>query len=324
MRILLVRQDKLGDNILATALPASIKRAAPNAEVGIMAQPCFRSIWDRHPDVSFCVPAVARPRVQHMPRMIADLLRAKVDAIAFLKRNSGEIIISSKLAGIKTRVGAAHKRYKRHLTVNRMSDYDRLMHEVDRGLRVAGTALGGIELSPEPLVFSPTPEEMDRAAQLTPCGYYVIHPTTGGTALPPDPEALAETAAWLSRQTGLKCVFTGGPGEVLPSPLAGMPDSVDLMGRLSLGEAAAVCRRAKLVVVGNTSMLHIAAAQQTPVLSLETRKSYKAGSVRWAPWQTPHITVLPENEAGQYQPLTAEMMQNGACSLLEQVMAVGR
>ncbi len=322
MRILLVRQDKLGDNILATAIPAAIKRAAPHIEVGVMAQPCFRDIWNRHPDVSYFVPTPGRPRPQHVPGMTLRLRKAAVDAIAFLKRNSGEIIIASRLAGIGERVGAAHKSYKKHLTANRMADYDQVMHEVDRGLRVAGTAIGCDSLARQPLAFAPSETEMARVESLVPRPYFIVHPTTGGTALAPDPEVLAELTAWLLKQTGMRCVFTGGRGEELHPALAELSGCTNLIGQLSLGEAAAASRLARLVVVGNTSMLHIAAAQRTPVLSLETRKSYKAGSVRWAPWMTPHVTVLPENEAGEYKPLTAKMMQNGACDLLS-AMAEG-
>ena len=50
--------------------------------------------------------------------------------------------------------------------------------------------------------------------------------------------------------------------------LAALPDAIDLTGRLSLPEAAAVLRRAALFVGNDSGLMHLAAAAGAPTLGL--------------------------------------------------------
>jgi ADP-heptose:LPS heptosyltransferase len=90
-------------------------------------------------------------------------------------------------------------------------------------------------------------------------------------------------------------VVTGGPGErdLAAHAASGAPGAVDLGGRTTLPELAAVLAAAACVVVGNTGPAHLAAAVGTPVVSLF---SPVVPADRWAPWGVP-VAVLGDQGA---------------------------
>jgi ADP-heptose:LPS heptosyltransferase len=118
--------------------------------------------------------------------------------------------------------------------------------------------------------------------------YVVLHP---GTSVParawPVPH-YAETAALLAAR-GWSVVVTGGPDERgLTAEVCAHSGAVDLGGRTSLAELAAVLDTAECVVVGNTGPAHLAAAVGTPVVSLFAPT---VPAVRWAPYQVPTVLL---------------------------------
>ena len=80
-------------------------------------------------------------------------------------------------------------------------------------------------------------------------------------------------------------VVTGGPGERELTAYVAGERGTDLGGQTSLAELAGVIAGADVIVVGNTGPAHLAAAVQTPVVSLFAPT---VPPVRWRPWRVPH------------------------------------
>ncbi|MEA2293524.1 MAG: hypothetical protein QOE86_1163, partial [Solirubrobacteraceae bacterium] len=78
---------------------------------------------------------------------------------------------------------------------------------------------------------------------------------------------------------------TGSPSETRLTELVAGDDGIDLGGRTSFGDLAAVLAGADAVVVGNTGPAHLAAAVGTPVVWLFAPT---VPAVRWRPWRVPH------------------------------------
>ena len=114
--------------------------------------------------------------------------------------------------------------------------------------------------------------------------YVVVHPgaSVPARAWAPDRNAaLVEVLA----ASGRRVVVTGGPGErELTAHVAG-DAGVDLGGRTSFAELAAVVADASCLVVGNTGPAHLAAAVGTPVAELYAPT---VPAVRWRPWRVAH------------------------------------
>ena len=127
-------------------------------------------------------------------------------------------------------------------------------------------------------------------------GYLVVHPGTSAPARA-YPAPLWEAAVTALRAAGWPVVVTGSAAErQLTSAVSagnGRSPVLDLGGRLTLAELAAVLDRAAVVVVANTGPAHLAAAVGTPVVSLF---SPVVPAVRWAPHGVP-LMLLGDQDA---------------------------
>jgi ADP-heptose:LPS heptosyltransferase len=162
------------------------------------------------------------------------------------------------------------------------------LHEVERALSLVGTL--GHELPPGDdgrLCIRLT-------AGLRPdvgCEpYVVVHPGASVPARAWAPERFAELVDALVER-GRKVVLTGSPREAgLTARVAGPPrdEIVDAGGATDLAGLAELLAVAECLVVGNTGPAHLAAAVDTPVVSLYAPT---VPAVRWRPWRVPHVLL---------------------------------
>ena len=125
-----------------------------------------------------------------------------------------------------------------------------------------------------------------------PSRYIVAHP---GVTAPSRsyPDVLFAAAVAALAADGWQVVVTGDRCEkALTAEVAG-ETAIDIGGALSLAELAAVLRDACAVVVGNTGPAHLAAAVNTPVVSLFAPV---VSAARWAPYGVPR-TILGDQYA---------------------------
>ncbi len=102
-------------------------------------------------------------------------------------------------------------------------------------------------------------------------GLAVLHPGARWPSKLWPAAAWAQLGDWLSREHGLQVVITGSRADqgLSQEILRSMQEPViDLAGRTSLPELAAVLRRARLAVTTDTGAMHLAAALGTPVAAL--------------------------------------------------------
>lgn len=185
-----------------------------------------------------------------------------------------------RLAGIQT-VAAISDEYPGSLLDVRHHVPDDI-HEVERSLSLVARL--GYSLPPE----DDGRLRVERNGSATAHGkYVVVHP---GASVP--------ARAWPSDRhrdlvealvgTGRRVVVTGGPSErALTATVAGGARTAvdDLGGRTNFAQLADVLAAADAVVVGNTGPAHLAAAVETPIVSLFAPT---VPAVRWRPWRVPH------------------------------------
>ena len=101
-------------------------------------------------------------------------------------------------------------------------------------------------------------------------------------------------AALLDRlaDAGHRTALTGAPSEVEQAMIARIlaltrAAPVNLAGKLSLKELAALTRRARVFIGVDSAPMHIAASQGTPTVALFG----PSGDIEWGPWQVAHRIV---------------------------------
>jgi ADP-heptose:LPS heptosyltransferase len=163
------------------------------------------------------------------------------------------------------------------------------VHEVERSLSLVATL--GYEL--------PSDDEgalaVRRRLAVNPVDpahlpYTVVHP---GASVPARAWSPSRAAALVDELIGRgrRVVVTGSREERrLTSAVAGpcRDNMLDLGGETTLPELVEVLAEADVVVAGNTGPAHLAAAVQTPIVSLFAPV---VPARRWRPWRVPHVLL---------------------------------
>ncbi len=299
-RVLAVRLDSDGDVLLTG--PAIRALAATHGRVDVLASAQgqqaarllpgvtdvlrFDAPWSGYAPPAFDGPAVTA---------LVDVLRRRDydEVVVFTSFHQSPLPMAllARLAGA-ARVAATSEDYPGALLDVRHRRPDGL-HEVEAALDLARAA--GAELPPgddgRPALRRPLPLPPH---ELPAAPFVVVHPGASVPARAPRPDDARAYVAALA-DAGWDVVVTGGPGErrLAAHVAGGSPRAVDLAGRTSLAQLAAVLDAAACVVVGNTGPAHLAAAVGTPVVSLFAPV---VPADRWAPYGVPTV-LLGDQEA---------------------------
>lgn len=287
--VLVVRLDSAGDVLLAG--PA-VRAAAASASVTLLCGPLGRPSAQLLPGVDrvavFEAPWIAAdpPPVDAAATaaLVTDLRERRFDAAAILTsfhQSALPTALLLRLADIP-RIAAISEDYPGSLLDVRLPEPG-LVHEAERALRIVGAL--GCEL----------PEGDDGRLQVRPAErevtvaepYVVVHPGASVPARAWAPRHFRSLIARLAA-AGIRPVVSGSPAEreLTAYVASGTPDAIDLGGRTSLAGLAALLRDATAAVVGNTGPAHLAAAVQTPVVSIFAAT---VEPERWRPWAVPHV-----------------------------------
>jgi ADP-heptose:LPS heptosyltransferase len=301
-RVLVARLDSFGDVLVAG--PAVRAVAAGAAHVTMLCGPQGAPAADLLPGIDR-VRVWAAPWVTETARPIDDALLAEFRALVAEEQPDEAVVLTSfhqsplplalllRLAGVPRVSGASvdHPGSLLDVRLRPGEDLPEDLPEPERALRIAEAA--GFRLPPDDdgrlavrhdAVPPPPVAGLDR--------YVVVHP---GASVParswPESHHRALVAAYAER--GVPVVVTGSPGERgLTAAVAG-DTGIDLGGRTSPAELAAVLAGAEVVVVGNTGPAHLAAAVGAPIVSLF---SPVVPAVKWAPY-APLVELLGDQAA---------------------------
>jgi ADP-heptose:LPS heptosyltransferase len=304
-RILVVRAGAIGDTLFATPLVRALRRTYADAYlVFLCSRPAYDLVkYNPHLD------QVLKLGGRHVPawlsreksRLFRGLKRLNLDWAIVLESHPG-------LLDVARRAGAARTiAYKPLPGVEgfEQAGFDPKKHAIENNLAAAEPLAlepAGLEMELYyPAAFNQRIEERLAAAGIGKSDRLAgLHAGWGrgkrnhsieDTRLrswPPD--RFAKVARWLEESAGARVVLTGSPAD---KPLtafiareAGVP-CLDLAGRLSLLELAALIRRLDLYVTIESGPAHMAAALGTPLVTLvgpsiweQTRPLASAGPLR--------------------------------------------
>ncbi len=285
MKILIVRLSAIGDIVFASPLIAALRRAYPQAHIAWLVQPEYRSLLDRHPDLD---EVIVCP-LGHWRRLWGERrLRELMSGIAALRRNLHErrfdlaidlqgLLKSgalARLSGAGERIGLGSREGSQWLmtrTVQRGGDPRRIGSEYlylaqTLGLPVEDFAMAVHYGETESAFADRIISEHDLSD-----GFAVLCPFTTRPQKHWIEERWAPLAARIHADLGLTPVLLGAPADLEAAARIGdAADTslVDLTGRTSLIEAAALIERASLLIGVDTGLGHMGIAFGTPSLLL--------------------------------------------------------
>lgn len=302
-RFLVIRTDRVGDVVLSTPVLESIKTRFPESHLVMMVSAYAADVVKGNPNLDDVIIDDHENRhkgIKGFLMLLKEIRGSRFDA-GVLLRPTFRLALLLLLAGIRYRVGTGYRFYQ--MLFNRKVYAHRKMnlrHETDYnldllrplGIRPERT-LPRVYLRPEEQAFA---QQVWTESQITPDHtVVVIHPGSGDSALNLPAKRFAQVADQLVEELDAKIVLTGTKGEkgLIDIISRNMQhEVVDLTGRTSLRQLAAVLENADVVVSNSTGPMHLAAAVGTPTVAIFC-PIFAAGPIRWGPYGEGHEVVLP-------------------------------
>lgn len=278
-RILIVKLSSFGDVLHALPTLEALRDLYPQGRLTWLVEAAYAPLLQGHPalDHVWLAPRL-RPRqifAGANPTLITGLVRQ-------LRAHRFDVVIDLQgllksavwvaLARSARKVGYDQTREGSYRVISeRVDPFDPEAHAVRRYLHLAHYL--GAEVNPPR--FRLGLGAAAKVSHLLPGGetggLAVLHPGSRWPSKLWPAAAWAQLGDWLSREHGLQVAITGSAADqkLTADILRQMREPViDLAGRTSLAELAAVLRRARLAVTTDTGAMHLAAALGTPVAAL--------------------------------------------------------
>jgi heptosyltransferase-3 len=306
-RALVIKLRHHGDVLLTSPVFTVLKHAAPHVDLDALVYLETAPMLERHPAIS-AVHTIDRSvkrrgagaQARSEWRLWQALRARRYDLVVHLTEHPRGAWLR-RLVG--ARYGVARERadagwwWRSSFTHHYLLPRATLRHSVETNL----DALRRIGIWPaendKALVLVPGAEAEARAAELLAANglehrrFLLVHPGSRWLFKSWAPEATAALLDRLGAQ-GWALVMTGAPNpaeHALVRSIVGVARTrvVDLSGRLSMPELAALIGAARLFIGVDSAPMHMAAAMGTPVVALFG----PSGDAEWGPWRVPHRVI---------------------------------
>ncbi len=280
MRILIVRTSALGDVVHALPVLTALRRHLPAARIAWVVEEAMAPVLAGHPDLDELLVV----RLRRWRRLSVQGLRELGGFLSALEGYAPEVVLDlmgnhkagviSALTLADRRIGPARKHRREPSSAVWISQpvVPRGTHAVDRMLSL----LDALGLPAEPADFGGAKlfREEPAAARAWlvahPEPFVLLHPGAGWANKRYPPEWWGQAARLLQAQTGLPTWVAAAQGE---EDLAGRVEAsgggaVRTVPAPDLPTLAALIRRARLMLGGDSGPTHLAHALGTPVLML--------------------------------------------------------
>ncbi len=309
-RILVVRLDLIGDLVLSMVAVRVIKRAYPDAEIDLISVPASAKVIESDPDVAQLIgydpniwrrpkALLSRKNWRELRALLTTLHEREYDlAISLFGPWAGVLAV---LSGAKRRVGFGRESFPGLMTDNVPGQHWQLgeqKHEVDYCLELAqaaGATVNAQDRYPHLHISQSVMHEVEQL--LVSQGVQPDRPliachvsaNNGQSKRWPVPY-WATLLDRLIREANAQVVLTGAPNDLaliekITRRMHEQP--LNLAGKTSLTQLAALLKRADLLISGDSGPMHMAAAVETPVIAIHgPTNPALSGPV------SPHATIL--------------------------------
>ncbi|HEY0755281.1 MAG TPA: lipopolysaccharide heptosyltransferase II [Ktedonobacteraceae bacterium] len=290
-RILIVRLDLIGDLVLSMVLVRVLKRSYPAAEIDLISVPASARVLEGDPDLALLLgydpnlwrrpQALLRSKNWRELRALLQRLRAREYDLAISVFGKWAAVLTA-LSGARRTLGFGREGFPGLMSDNVPGKHwtpGEKKHEVDYCLELAQAA--GALITAEdryPRLLIPTQATEEVAQMLTAAGVEPQRPlvachvsaNNGQSKRWPVPywAALLDR---LMREENAQVILTGAPNDL---PLVEKisqrmhEQALNLVGKTSLLQLAALLKRADLLISGDSGPMHMAGAVETPLIAI--------------------------------------------------------
>ena len=280
MRILLLRTSALGDVVHVLPVLTALRRHFPEGKIGWVAEERVAPVLAGHPDLDELLVVrldawrrrpFASGTIRELRAFLSALERFAPDVVLDLMGNhKAGVIAALTLSDHRIGFAARHRREPSSAVWISQGVVPRGTHAVDRALSL----LDALGLPPEPAdfggekLFREEPEAAREIFAARPEPYVLLHPGAGWANKVYPPAWWGRAARRLHAETGLPTWVATARGEekLAAGVEAAGGGAVRVVPASDLPTLAALIRRARLMLGGDSGPTHLARALGTPVL----------------------------------------------------------
>jgi heptosyltransferase-2 len=300
--ILVVRNDRFGEFLLNIPALRALKKTFINSRIIAAVDPSVKELAESIP---FIDETIEWGRAKHtLPEKLRllNLLRSKTIDIAIMLNPCKDFNIFTYLSGIPVRGG--YDRKWGFLLTHKIKDEKYLgkKHEIEYNLELV--SLLGASTDDKSLSLTIDDRIINGLLKDAGIGNYdnlvAIHPWTSDSMKQWPMENFQGLIRKLLKEPNLKLVVIGGPDELERSTqLFGNSgrELINLTGRTTLKQLAALLKKCKLLISGDSGPVHLAACVETPVIAIFRSDMPQKCAVRWGPSSEGSIVVQKNNLA---------------------------
>ncbi|WP_424135837.1 glycosyltransferase family 9 protein [Roseomonas chloroacetimidivorans] len=253
MRILFVTSTRIGDAVLSTGLLDHLLRTHPGARITVACGPVAEGVFARMPGRERTIVVTKRRGSLHWVQLWAEVATTFWDLVVDLRGSALAWLVPARRRAVMRGGWRGGHRIAQIAEVLRLDP------------------------PPSPVAWF-APEDKARIAALLGDDRPILAlgPTANWSGKIWPAERFVALAQGLTAPggplEGARPVLLGGPGEAeraMAAPVVqALPDALDLIGRLTLPEAAALLARVRLFVGNDSGLMHLSAATGAPTLGL--------------------------------------------------------
>jgi len=298
--ILVFRNDRFGEFLLNIPALRALKETFSDARLIAVVDPYTKELAE---SVLFIDEIIEWGRQGHSlseKLQLIKLLREKSIDMAIMLNPSKDFNIITRFAGIPIRVG--YDRKWGFLLTHKIKDKKYLgqKHEVEYNLELV--SLAGAKTNDQTLTISIDDSIVDgllKDAGIEKSDNLVaLHPWTSDPIKQWPIQNFFELAKRLIREQDMRVIIIGGKDELAKSiEFFNNIDSnlINLTARTTLTQLAALLKKCKLLISGDSGPVHLACAVNTAVIAIFRGDIPGKGAKRWGPWPKKHIIIEKDN-----------------------------
>ena len=262
-KVLIIQTAFLGDVILATPLIANLKLKFPQAEIDFLVKKGNEELLNNHPDLRQVFTFDKKKKRSEILRLIQLFRKNKYDLVINLHRFASSGLLTV-LSGAKRKIGFQKNPFSFLYSKAYPHQMDQGLHEVDRNLNLISDLL--IPTVRRPALY-PKDADLKSVEEFQKQAYYCLAPASVWFTKQA-PEAVWVQLMKQLNETGALIYLIGGPDDknLLDQIIeTSKVKAVNLAGKLSIMQSAALMKGATRAFVNDSGPLHIASAMNTPV-----------------------------------------------------------
>ena len=275
-KILIIQTAFIGDVILATPLIGNLKTQFPDAKIDFLVKNGNQSLLRNDPNLNEILVFDKKKKVASLLELLKKIRANKYDLVINLHRFASSGILTF-LSGAKQKLGFKKNPFSFAYTQSFPHEIGNGKHEVDRNLELIKHLTSSLNRQPK---LYPSKEDFEAIKTYHTENYYCLAPASVWFTKQAPKEIWLKLIAKLSAENSTIYLLGGPDDKELCEEIKAKTKTekvINLAGKLSLMQSAALIKNAKRNFVNDSGPLHLASAMNAPVTAFFCSTSPKFG-----------------------------------------------